>query len=139
MNPGGFRQAHAELSDSGVLIESAHPRAPFDTQTTALWRNDFPHEPRATVDGPLRILGGDFNATLDHHVLRDLISSGYRDAAATVGQGLTGTWGPYDGDRIPPVTLDRVLADRRIGIDQVRVFTVTGSDHRALLAVLKLP
>ncbi len=138
-NLGGFTQAKAELIGPGVLIESAHPRAPFDAQTTKLWRDDFPGEPKATVDGPLRILGGDFNATLDHSVLRDLISSGYRDAAATVGQGLTGTWGPYDGDRIPPVTLDRVLADRRIGVEEVRVFGIPGSDHRAVLAVLRLP
>jgi endonuclease/exonuclease/phosphatase (EEP) superfamily protein YafD len=139
VNPGGFRQARAELSASGVLIESVHPRAPFDAATTKLWREDFPGEPRATTDGPLRILGGDFNATLDHSVLRELISSGYRDAAATVGQGLTGTWGPYDGDRIPPVTLDRVLADRRIGVVEVRVFPISKSDHRAVLAVLVLP
>ncbi|GIH09356.1 endonuclease [Rhizocola hellebori] len=139
VNKGGFWQATAELAGSGVLLESAHPRAPFDSATTKLWRDDFPDEPRATPDGPLRILGGDFNATLDHSVLRDLISSGYRDAAATVGQGLVGTWGPYDGDNIPPVTLDRVLADRRIGVVEVRVFPVTDSDHRALLAVLQLP
>jgi endonuclease/exonuclease/phosphatase (EEP) superfamily protein YafD len=137
MNKGGFGQARAELS--GVLIESVHPRAPYDAETTRLWREDFPDEPRATPDGPLRILAGDFNATLDHSILRDLISSGYRDAAATVGQGLTGTWGPYDGDRIPPVTLDHVLADRRIGVAEVRVFPISKSDHRAVLAVLVLP
>ncbi len=139
VNSGGFRQAMAELTGPDVLVESAHPRAPFNAETTALWRQDFPDEPRATPDGPLRILAGDFNATLDHSPLRELLSSGYRDAAATVGQGLIGTWGPYDGDRIPPVTLDRVLADRRIGVEEVRVLRLRSSDHRPLLAVLRLP
>ena len=85
------------------------------------------------------ILAGDFNATLDHSVLRSLISTGYRDAADVVGKGFVGTWGPYDGDRIPPVTLDRVLADKRIGVVDVAVFDLAGSDHRPVMATLTLP
>lgn len=138
-NPFGFGQAKAELVPYGVLIESAHPVPPSERNSLPAWRDSFPHQPRATVDGPLRILAGDFNATLDHSLLRELISSGYRDAGDVKGKGLTATWGPYDGDRIPPVTLDRVLADRRIGVHEVRVFDLLGSDHRPVLAVLKLP
>jgi hypothetical protein len=37
------------------------------------------------------------------------------------------------------VTFDRVLADRRIGVVEVRVFGIPGGDHRAVLAVLQLP
>jgi len=87
----------------------------------------------------MRVLAGDFNATLDHSPLRDLIDSGYRDAADAVGNGFVGTWGPYDGDPIPPVTLDRVLVDRRIRVESTKVFGLPNSDHRALLAVVTLP
>ena len=80
-----------------------------------------------------RILLGDFNATLDSARLRALVASGYRDAAATVGGGLIGTWGPYYGHMIPPVTLDHVLVDDRIGVRGLDVHGLVHSDHRAVL------
>ena len=66
--------------------------------------------PPATPDGRLRILAGDFNATLDHAELRRILDTGYQDAAAQVGAGLHGTW-PRDRAFPPPVTIDHVLAD----------------------------
>jgi endonuclease/exonuclease/phosphatase family metal-dependent hydrolase len=134
-----FGQAKAELVGSGILIESVHTVAPSDRARVAGWRESFATEPKATLDGPLRILAGDFNATLDHSPIQKLLKSGYRDAADVVGDGLVGTWGPFDGDPIPPVTLDRVLADKRIGVVSTKVFGLPNSDHRALLAVLQLP
>jgi endonuclease/exonuclease/phosphatase family metal-dependent hydrolase len=71
--------------------------------------------------------------------MRRILGTGYRDAAAAVGQGLAGTWGPYDGDPIPPVTIDHVLVDRRVGVRSVSVHGIPGSDHRAVLAELSLP
>ena len=79
-----------------VLVESAHPLAPWAVRVNPDWRADLANEPRADPDGTPRILLGDFNSTLDHGPLRDLIASGYRDAAAAAGKGLIGTW-PYDG------------------------------------------
>ena len=93
-------------------------------------------QPRAEPSGTVRVLAGDFNATLDHAPMRRLLSSGYRDAAATVGVGLVGTWGPYDGDLIPPVTIDHVLVDRRVAVAAVSVHPLPGGDHRAVLAEL---
>ncbi|MEV0455533.1 endonuclease/exonuclease/phosphatase family protein [Catellatospora methionotrophica] len=142
VNPGGFRQAYAEVVVPGgvsVLVESAHPLAPWADFVTPLWVRGVEGQPRATPDGPVRVLLGDFNATLDHHLLRDLIGSGYRDAADVLGRGLSGTWGPYDGDPIPPVTLDRVLADRRVGVKDFQVLELPHSDHRPVYAELVLP
>lgn len=142
VNPGGFRQARAEVSVPGggtVLVESAHPLAPWADFVTPLWKRGFEGQPRATPEGPVRVLLGDFNATLDHHLLRDLIGSGYRDAADVLGRGFAGTWGPYDEDPIPPVTLDRVLADRRVGVKDFQVLELPGSDHRPVYAELVLP
>ena len=138
-NPYRYGQAKAVLIETGVMIESVHPVAPSEASSLPGWRRSLTHQPPATVDGPLRVLAGDFNATLDHSLLRSLIAGGYRDAADVMGEGLTGTWGPYDGDLIPPVTLDRVLADRRIGVTSVEVFDLPGSDHRPVLAALVLP
>ena len=93
------------------------------------------------MDGPLRVLVGDFNATLDHVELRRLLATGYRDAASVVGKGLTPTW-PYFGPRwaiTPKVTIDHVLADRRIGVRSFEAFTIPGTDHRVILAELVIP
>jgi len=144
-NRGGFFQAYATLVLPGaqpVEIESVHPMSPYATQVLAAWRADLADlaaRRPATPDGPVRILIGDFNATLDHAALRRLIGTGYRDAADVAGAGLVGTWGPYDGDLIPPVTIDHVLADARVGVRTVAVHHLRGSDHRPLLAELILP
>ncbi|MEV5765536.1 endonuclease/exonuclease/phosphatase family protein [Micromonospora sp. NPDC052213] len=138
----GFDQAYGTVTVPGappVRVESAHPAAPYAVDQVGHWRTDLAAQPPATPDGPLRILAGDFNATLDHAPLRALLATGYVDAADEVGAGLTGTWGPYDGDPIPPVTIDHVLVDRRIAVRAVAVHRVPGSDHRAVLAELRLP
>jgi endonuclease/exonuclease/phosphatase family metal-dependent hydrolase len=146
-NPCGFLQAYATVVIPGgrpVVFESAHPAAPSELKVLDCWRTDIgaqpaAEDPPATPDGPVRVLAGDFNSTLDHRALRRLIGRGYRDAALTVGKGLVGTWGPYDGSRVPPVTLDHILVDRRIGVRAVSVHGIPGSDHRAVFAQLTLP
>ncbi|MFI6233263.1 endonuclease/exonuclease/phosphatase family protein [Micromonospora sp. NPDC050784] len=138
----GFTQAYATVTVPGappVRVESAHPSAPYALDQVDAWRADLTAQPPATPDGGLRILAGDFNATLDHSPLRALLRTGYVDAADAAGEGLTGTWGPYDGDLIPPVTIDHVLVDHRIAVRSVRVFAVPGSDHRAVHTTLTLP
>jgi endonuclease/exonuclease/phosphatase (EEP) superfamily protein YafD len=141
-NPDGFLQAYGTVPAPGappVLFEAVHSCSPYSLRQTSCWRRDLSAQPPATPDGPLRILAGDFNATLDHALLRRLLGTGYVDAADRAGEGLVGTWGPYDGDRIPPVVIDHVLADRRIGVRGVSVHAVAGSDHRAVVAELSLP
>jgi len=102
------------------------------------WRDELRSLPRATTDGELRLLIGDFNATLDHHELRALVASGYRDAADTAGVGLDGTYRVWL--RLPlRIAIDHVLVDRRAHVTDASVEPVPGSDHRALLTTLSLP
>jgi len=142
VNPRGFRQSAAMLYVPGadrVAVQSVHPSPPSPMRVTPQWRQGLIAQPRPNEDGILHILLGDFNATLDHAVLRDLLAKGYRDAAEVTGNGLIGTWGPYDGDPIPPVVIDHVLADRRVGVREFSAHAVPGSDHRAIIAELVLP
>ncbi len=142
VHTSGFAQAYGTVSVPGavpVLAESVHPMAPWGAPVLDDWREDLGNEPRAMPDGPVRLLLGDFNSTLDHSPLRALVASGYRDAADATGMGLAGTWGPYDGDPIPPVQLDHVLADARIRIESLRVLRLPGSDHRPVLVTMTLP
>lgn len=84
------------------------------------------------------MLIGDFNATLDHSQLRELLDRGYRDAGDVAGKGLEPTW-PNNGSLGPLITIDHVLADRRLGIVKYGVGDLPGSDHRPVWAELALP
>ncbi len=140
-NGGGFQQAHATVRVPGagtVYVESVHPLAPHHPSVVSGWSADLREQVPAEGGIP-KILLGDFNATLDHKPMRDLLNTGYRDAAATVGEGWQGTWGPYDGDPIPPVTIDHVLVDRRIGIRDYGVHVLKDSDHHAVSATVIVP
>lgn len=87
--------------------------------------------------GRITILAGDFNATLDHREIRDLLDRGYRDAADVVGAGLKPTW-PSDRP-FPPVTIDHILISEGVGVADFSVESIEGSDHRAVIATLRLP
>jgi endonuclease/exonuclease/phosphatase (EEP) superfamily protein YafD len=119
-------------------LVAVHPQAPLRSSKMHAWRAGLRALPPATPEGPIRILAGDFNATLDHAELRRLLDTGYRDAADEVGAGLSATW-PSRRRFPPPVTIDHVLADARVGVREVSVHAVPGSDHRAVLAELQLP
>ncbi|UWZ38134.1 endonuclease/exonuclease/phosphatase family protein [Dactylosporangium roseum] len=137
-----FGQAKAGVTVPGAVelhVESVHPCAPATRSRDDCFVADLAAQPAATPDGPVNILLGDFNATLDHEAFRQVLAKGYRDAADVVGAGLVTSW-PYD-DRwyIPGVTLDHVVADERVGVRKVSVHRITGSDHKAVYAELVLP
>jgi endonuclease/exonuclease/phosphatase (EEP) superfamily protein YafD len=127
--------ASARVGD--IDIVAVHTQPPLRSRI-GMWDRDLRSLPAASPDGDLRILAGDFNATLDHAELRRLIDTGYEDAAATVGDGLRPTW-PQGRHMPPPVTIDHVLADERCGVGEVTIHTIHGTDHRAVFADLVLP
>jgi endonuclease/exonuclease/phosphatase family metal-dependent hydrolase len=139
-----FHQVRARVEVPGgppVEVVSVHPCAPTRAESEKCWRDGLHALPRADGRGPVRILAGDFNATLDHADLRRLLRSGYRDAAAATGDGLRPTW-PYQGPHqgaTPPVTLDHVLADERVAVRGFGVHDLPRSDHHAVSTVLGLP
>jgi endonuclease/exonuclease/phosphatase (EEP) superfamily protein YafD len=137
-----FGQAQAGVAVPGakdVRVESVHPCAPSDAQRSGCWERDIAQEPAATPGGPVSLLIGDFNATLDHERFRAVLDTGYRDAADVAGAGFAASW-PYD-ERwfIPGVVLDHVVADRRVGVRAVSVHRIPASDHKAVYAELVLP
>jgi endonuclease/exonuclease/phosphatase family metal-dependent hydrolase len=143
-NPGDFRQVGVTVHVPGaqpVPVESVHPVPPARGDRIADWTAGLRGQTPATPDGMARVLAGDFNATLDHAELRRLIDTGYRDAASVVGRGLTPTW-PYAGGLqgvAPPVAIDHILVDRRIGVRTFDAYTVANTDHRSIIANLVLP
>jgi endonuclease/exonuclease/phosphatase (EEP) superfamily protein YafD len=119
-----------------VEVVSVHPMPPRRPSTMDAWRDGLRGLPEAT-DDTLRILAGDFNATLDHAEMRDVLEGGYIDAAAHLGQGLTGTW-PV-GEPLPKAAIDHVLVDERVAVVELEILDVEGTPHRALMARLALP
>jgi endonuclease/exonuclease/phosphatase (EEP) superfamily protein YafD len=85
--------------------------------------------------GPAVVVG-DFNATLDHRDFREG-TRGCQDAGAATGEGLTGTWNAawpsWSG-----VQIDHVLAGGGPQPTALRILDLPGSDHRALLARVRL-
>ena len=120
-----------------ACIHAASPKPPWSPGPTAQWRGQLSALP-APGDDPL-ILAGDFNATLDHAQFRRLLRRGYLDAASQVGNGLVATWGPQPSRRVTLLAIDHVLTDRRCAAVATSAHWLTGSDHRALYAELRLP
>jgi endonuclease/exonuclease/phosphatase (EEP) superfamily protein YafD len=120
-----------------ACIHSASPKPPWMPGATARWRGQLSALP-APGDSPL-ILAGDFNATLDHAQFRLLLRRGYVDAASQAGNGLVLTWGPRASKRVTLLAIDHVLIDRRCTALTTSAHWLTGSDHRALYAELRLP
>jgi endonuclease/exonuclease/phosphatase family metal-dependent hydrolase len=138
---GDSPRATIEVPDAGpVLVDAVHPLPPIVPDWTLQWRDALAALPAAQPDVERRILAGDFNATLDHAPLRDVLGRGWVDAADAVGAGLVPTFNalPF-GEPVPPVTIDHVLVDRRTAVQDVRTVALPGSDHRMLVADLRLP
>lgn len=128
--------ARADAAGTPVDLVAVHPPPPT-RRWIDIWKRDLRALPPAPRSGPVRILAGDFNATLDHAEMRRLLDTGYLDAAAAAGSGLAPTWPA--GRRFPPVTIDHVLADARCRVLSARVLDLPGTDHRPVLAELALP
>ncbi|MFC6082046.1 endonuclease/exonuclease/phosphatase family protein [Sphaerisporangium aureirubrum] len=139
---GNFRQADAVLKIPGgpdVYVASVHPCAPRFAYKVPCWAQGLRALPPATPRAGIRILAGDFNATLDHGALRRLLATGYRDAADVTGQGLTPTWPAKGWKPIPGVTLDHILTDPRIAIHTYSTHPIPLTDHHTISAHLTLP
>ena len=114
-----------------------HPRPPLNPKDVKQLNAYLEAIPGADPDGAPRLLIGDFNSTLDDERLRAVLDRGYTDAADARGAGLQPTW-PTDGFP-PPVTIDHVLADERVGILDFATVDISGTDHRGVEAELRLP
>ncbi|WP_436493364.1 endonuclease/exonuclease/phosphatase family protein [Actinokineospora sp. HUAS TT18] len=136
-----FAQPAAVVDLSGqtdVEIVSVHVCPPVENaDDRARWISDLRGLPSPDSKGRPRILAGDFNATLDHQAFMEVLDRGYSDSAELTGEGMRPTWSqfPYG----PPVTIDHVLIDRRLGAAEVKVYDLPGSDHNAVLAEIAIP
>lgn len=122
---------------AALLVKDVHTRPPL-RGFVGVWQHELRSLPRAAADGSLRLLLGDFNATLDQRDLRALIDSGYADAANAAGIGLHGTFVVRNHPTLT-IAIDHALVDRRMRVTAAEVEALPGSDHRALLVRVSVP
>jgi endonuclease/exonuclease/phosphatase (EEP) superfamily protein YafD len=132
---------YVELSGAGLggmRVAAFHSVAPVPGYVPD-WRSDLALLKQWCAGPTPAIVAGDFNATLDHSVLRAAIS-GCEDAAAQRGAGLVPTWGPTPRTRgLLGPQIDHVIANDGIAAETFEVHDITGSDHRAIVTRLRLP
>ncbi|WP_378787313.1 endonuclease/exonuclease/phosphatase family protein [Nonomuraea fastidiosa] len=121
---------------SSVEFVAVHPNPPLGRKERE-WTASLRALPGPSPSA-IRVLAGDFNASLDHRAFRELLDRGYVDAADQLGRGLTPTW-PNFRPMPPIISIDHVVADRRVAVRDVEVVDVPGTDHRGVFAELRLP
>jgi endonuclease/exonuclease/phosphatase (EEP) superfamily protein YafD len=119
-----------------VRVASVHPSPPWPLPLPQ-HRADYQrlHELLATFAASARVVvGGDFNATIDHRQFRLLLRDGYSDAARQAGVTWLATY-PAGRGRLPLIEIDHILTRRVVAVT-VRGLRVPGTDHRAVIAGL---
>lgn len=127
------------------LIASVHITSPVTAEagSFARWRRGVTDAKDnlnrfAETAGPAAVIvAGDFNSTPDMRQFRDLLTNGYRDAVEQARAGFAPTF-PSNKWFPPVLTIDHVLVRNAVA-SSLRTVTIQGSDHRALLATVKVP
>ena len=129
---------------STVVLGSVHVYSPVagNENTVNQWRygmaganaqlDDF----AAAAGSGSVIVGGDYNSTPDARQFRDLLTHGYADAVVQTGSGFAPTF-PSDTWFPPVITIDHILT-RNAAATAVRTVDIDGSDHRGLLASVRV-
>lgn len=82
------------------------------------------------------IVGADFNATQNHSAYRALLDGPFASAADQTGDGVLLTY-PADRRWGPVIGIDHVLVAGGVA-EQIRTLTLPGTDHRAVLATVRI-
>ncbi len=114
-----------------------HAAAPVPRQMQD-WRADLALLARWCAGTTPAIVAGDLNASLDHSALRAGMA-GCSDAADQRGQGLVPSWSPGVGLRWLGPQIDHVLTTTGIVAETFSAHDILDSDHRAVVARLRLP
>jgi len=93
-----FQGAKAEMTAAAVDVPgtapvrmiSVHVAVPLVGGDLAGWRADLRALPAAPRRGDVQLLAGDFNATLDHHALRELVDAATATPPEAAGAGVLG-------------------------------------------------
>ena len=122
----------------GIRLMAVHPCNPYCGGDR--WSAEHRVVRRAVIDNldhPL-VVAGDFNAVNDHGPMQALQRAGLKSATDVAGAGWLPTY-PANRPFPPLLPIDHVMINKELTATSVTSFTVSGSDHRGLLATLALP
>jgi endonuclease/exonuclease/phosphatase (EEP) superfamily protein YafD len=123
-----------------VSLFAVHPAYPLAIEE---WRSEQAALRAAVEEERPDLVVGDFNATLDHRPMRDLLAVGYRDATEASGSGWQPTWPEHRHGLVgllpPLVQIDHVLVADGWTSAATWTLDIAGSDHRALVAEVAPP
>ncbi|MGW8377090.1 endonuclease/exonuclease/phosphatase family protein [Streptomyces sp. ODS28] len=129
--------AVADVRGRSVRVQVAHPMPP-EPSSLGTWRTELGRLrafAAARGDTPT-LMAGDFNSSQDHAAFRRILDTGMRDAARLTGQSRTPTW--PSGASPLGAQIDHVLTSSPMTTVDARFLTFHGTDHRALLADIRL-
>jgi endonuclease/exonuclease/phosphatase (EEP) superfamily protein YafD len=136
----GMRLPHLEVT-GGILgartLHAVHTTAPMSRRSTARWHDELALIGRWCTGPVAPLVVGDLNATLDHPPLHAALGR-CRSAAAGTGSGLVGTF-PGGMPRGLGIQIDHVLVPAAAATTRFDVLDLAGSDHRAVVARVRLP
>jgi len=119
----------------GIRLMAVHPCNPYCGDDR--WSSEHRLLRRTVIDNidqPL-VVAGDFNAVDDHGPMQALQRAGLKSATDVAGAGWLPTY-PANRSFPPLLPIDHVMINKDLTATSVTSFTVTGSDHRGLLATL---
>lgn len=120
-----------------VRFVSVHTTSPTDGYWQQ-WKRSLDELAKLRFDTSHRyVFMGDFNATYDHTPFRNILGTRFSDAARQAAEGLKFSWSA-NIDYVPTFAgIDHIVLDSGMTAGQVRTVRIDGSDHRALLAIVR--
>jgi endonuclease/exonuclease/phosphatase (EEP) superfamily protein YafD len=139
---GGLSMAELTVTtlEGAVRLFQVHTTAPKDASSIRIWAAQLKElRSRMNAEKLPIIAAGDFNASHWDASYTDVLGGPRHILDAGAGHGLAATW-PSGRKWLPPVfALDHVLVSKGIGVRHFRVLSPMGSDHRGIVADLKVP
>lgn len=130
--------AVADVAGRSVRVQVVHPMPPT-RESLGVWRSELDKLRTYAAgrgDTPT-IMAGDFNSSQDHAAFRRILDTGMHDAARLTGQSRTPSW-PADTSPTLGAQIDHVLLSDPLTAVETHFLDFPGTDHRALLADVRL-
>lgn len=120
-----------------LIVGGVHPINPARSQER--WSEEGEallqqvQQTRASTPGTPAIVTGDFNAVDRHLTMQRFYRNGFHSAAEDANRLWLPTW-PAIGPVPPVIEIDHVLLSEGLAASSLRGVTVSGTDHRGLIA-----